>query len=380
MQSRAVRGSILVLGVLLAASPASGGEESLGTMRLRGGYDANPTGLPGHPQGSTFVTAGAAVAIGRDYAGGKVAFAGEGERTEYARHDIDPTNRVKFALETEHDLDTGWTLRTSVRADNVTSYNTRALNLASEVKLRPSEGVFRPFITGQLRYSTLNETNIVYADFLPEPEKFVRVTATPGFAIVHSPKFEFGVSASISQTRYIDTEDPFGLDRDNTRIQPFLFATYKGDTLDISASVSHFDGRWNDANLGDVQETLYDVAIAKTFGDVKLDIAARRSVEDTTFPYVPVTLVTGAGVGLSYKLTQQFTLRASAKTLRTDYLGVDLAEKTNAFGVGATYDWAGEWTLGADASWLRGTLIDGEATTGLVVSLSLARKFKLAAE
>ena len=43
MQSCAVRASILVLGVLLAASPASGGEESLGTVQLRGGYDADDT-------------------------------------------------------------------------------------------------------------------------------------------------------------------------------------------------------------------------------------------------------------------------------------------------------------------------------------------------
>jgi hypothetical protein len=70
MQSRAVRGSLLVLGVLLAVSPASGEEESLATVQLRGGYDANPTGLPGNPTGSAFLAAGAAFAIGRDYVGG----------------------------------------------------------------------------------------------------------------------------------------------------------------------------------------------------------------------------------------------------------------------------------------------------------------------
>jgi hypothetical protein len=107
MQFCAARGSLIVLGVLLAASPASAGEESLATVQLRGGDDANPTGMPsGGEQGSAFITAGAAVAIGRDYAGGKVAFAGEGQHTEYAR-DVTPTDRVKFALETEHDLDTG---------------------------------------------------------------------------------------------------------------------------------------------------------------------------------------------------------------------------------------------------------------------------------
>src|SRR5690606_19443391 len=101
----------------------------------------------GSAQGSSFLTAGAAVAIGRDYVGGKVAFAGEGEHTEYAR-DIVPTDRVRIALETEHELDTGWALRTSVRADNITSYDTRALNIVGKVRLRPGAGVFRPFITG----------------------------------------------------------------------------------------------------------------------------------------------------------------------------------------------------------------------------------------
>src|SRR5690348_8999831 len=135
MQSRAVCCSLIVLGVLLAASPASAGEESLATVQLRGGYDANPTGLP-TGQGSAFVTAGAAVATGRDFVGGKVAFAAEGQHTEYQRA-ITPTDRVKFALETAHDLDTGWRLRTSMRADNTSSYDTRALNIVGNIKLRP---------------------------------------------------------------------------------------------------------------------------------------------------------------------------------------------------------------------------------------------------
>jgi hypothetical protein len=376
MQSRAVRGSLLVLGVLLAVSPASGEEESLATVQLRGGFDANPTGLPGNPTGSAFLAAGAAVAIGRDYVGGKVAFAGEAQHTGYARG-IVPTDRVKFALETQHDLDTGWTLRTSARADNVTSYDTRALSIAGNVRLRPSEGVVRPFLTAELRYTTLNETNILYADFLPEPQKFVRGTLTPGVAAVQG-KLEFGVSAGISLTHYIDNESLLGLNRDNIRIQPFLFAAYKDDTFDISASVSRVDGRWSDANFDNVRTPLYDVSIGKTFGDLKIDVAAKRAVEDTTFPYVPVILVTSAGAGLSYKLAPQFTLRASAKTLRTDYPGVDLASKTTAFGVGADYDFNEGWTLGLDAGWQRGTLIDGESMTGAVVSLSLAKKIALA--
>jgi hypothetical protein len=205
----------------------------------------------------------------------------------------------------------------------------------------------------------------------------VRGTIIPGFAIVHSDKLEFGVSASISLTRYVNDADPLGFNRDNMRLQPFVFATWKGDTFDIAASVSRFDGRWDDANFEDVQQTLYDFSLTKTLGDFKLDLAARRSVEDTTFPYVPVILVTSAGVGLSYKFTPQFTLRASAKTLRTDYLGVDLATTTDAVGVGASYDFGKDWTLGLDAGWQRGTLIDGEPMTGAVVSLSLARKFNL---
>ena len=382
MQSRAARGSIVAFSIaalgwtLVAGSPASGEEESLGTVQLRGGYDANPTGLPGRPQGSAFLTAGAAVAIGRDFVGGKVAFAGEGQHTEFASRDIAPTDRVKFALETEHDLETGWTLRTSMRADNTTSYDTRALNIVGAVKLRPSEGAFRPFIMGEVRYAALNETNILYDDFLPEPQRFVRGTMTPGIAIVHG-KLEFGVSASISLTRYLAGGDPLGLNRDNTRIQPFVFASYKDYTLDFSASVSRFDGRWSDPNFENVQQTLYDVSVARTFGDLKVDLSAKRSVEDTTFPYVPVTLVTSTSVGLSYKLTRQLTLRSSAKTLRTDYLGLDLASKTTAIGGGASYDFGEGWTLGLDAAWQRGTLIDGEPINGAVVSLSLAKKFDL---
>jgi hypothetical protein len=65
--------------------------------------------------------------------------------------------------------------------------------------------------------------------------------------------------------------------------------------------------------------------------------------------------------------------------LRTDYVGVALASKTNAIGGGASYEFGDGWTLGLDAAYIRGTLIDGEPMTGGVVSLSLAKKFKLAA-
>jgi outer membrane usher protein FimD/PapC len=88
--------------------------------------------------------------------------------------------------------------------------------------------------------------------------------------------------------------------------------------------------------------------------------------------------VTAAAVGLSYKLTSQITLRVSAKNLRIDYPGVDLVSKTNALGVGADYGFGKDWTLGLDAAYQRGTLIDGEPMTGAVVSLSLAKKFNLA--
>jgi hypothetical protein len=212
---------------------------------------------------------------------------------------------------------------------------------------------------------------------MPEPQRFVRATAIPGVAIVHR-KLEFGVSVGLTSTRYLGGEDPLGFRRNDKRIQPFLFATYSNDGLEFSASISRFNAKWDDPQFERMQQTLYDLSLAKTFGDFKLDLSTKRTVEDTTFPYVPVTLVSSAGVGLSYKLTSQLTLRTSAKTLRTDYVGVALASKTNAIGGSASYDFGDGWTLGLDAAYIRGTLIDGEPMTGGVVSLSLAKKFKLA--
>jgi predicted porin len=142
--------------------------------------------------------------------------------------------------------------------------------------------------------------------------------------------------------------------------------------------VSRFDGRWGDANFANVQETLYDFSLTKTLGDFKLDLAAKRSAEDTTFPYVPVTLATSAAIGLSYKLTSQTTLRVSAKNFRTDYPGVELTTETTTFGVGASYGFAKDWTFGVAAAYQRGTLIDDESMSGAVVSFSLTRRFNLA--
>jgi hypothetical protein len=378
MQFHAARGFVVAAGLLLAtALGAQAGDETAGTLQLRGGYDANPTGAPGSPPGSAFVTTSAAIALGRGDDTGKLAFAGEAERTEYSARDLVPSTRAKLRLEGETHYD-GWSLRAGARLDNTESYDLRAQNAIVSGKLTLAGDAFRPFIAGELRYATLNETNILFADFLPEPQRFVRATATPGVAIVHG-RIEFGASVALSSTRYIGDSDPLGFDRDNTRIQPFLFASYKSDGFDVTASVSRFNGTWPDRHFGRVQQLLYDLSLGKTFGDFKLDLAASRMVEDTTFPYVPVTLATRMGATLSWRAMPKLTLRASAKELRVDYLGLPLESTTTAIGLGAAYDCGDGWTLGVEAARIRGTLLDGEPMQGGVALVSLAKAFKLAA-
>jgi hypothetical protein len=363
------------LVALLWPSPGQSEEAAwLVSAGLRGGYDANPMLLPGKGNGSAFGGVTASFAAGHGDDTRRLGVTGEAMHMEFAKHDIVPSDRQSIALKGESEIGKGWSLRATTEATNVTNYNVRAFDAVATAKLRPDAGLVRPFLTTELRYATLNEPNAVLGDFLPEPQKFSRATAIPGIVLVTN-KFELGTSVNVSATRYTQERDLFGFRRDNERVQPYLFASVKDQGLELSGSVSYLRGTWHDVDFSPVREVLWDVALSKTAGDLTIDLAAQRGVEDTTFPLSPVTVVTSYGATLSYAASAALTLRVFARGLRTEYRDSPFTARTQAYGGGVSYDIGKSATLAFDLSRVTGRQIDGTEAEGGVAMLSVGMKF-----
>lgn len=364
-------------GLIVLLWPVHGRSEEaawLVSAGLRGGYDANPMLLPGKGNGSAFGGVQASFAAGHGDDTRRLGVTGEAMHMEFAKRDIVPSDKQSIALKAETEIGKGWSLRATTEATNVTNYNVRAFDAVATAKLRPDAGTVRPFLTTEFRYATLNEPNAVLGDFLPEPQRFTRTTAIPGVVLV-TEKFELGTSVNVSATRYTQEPDLFGFRRDNERVQPYVFASVKDQGFALSGSVSYLRGTWHDVDFSPVREVLWDVALTKQAGDLTIELAAQRGVEDTTFPVSPVTVVTSYGASLSYAASAALSLRVFARALRTQYLDSPFTARTQAYGAGASYDLGKSYTLALDVSRVTGRQLDGTEVTGGVAMLSLGMKF-----
>ncbi|MBN8966751.1 MAG: hypothetical protein J0H89_15585, partial [Rhizobiales bacterium] len=250
-----------IVGLLLLTSVGSGRADDavLGSVRLRGGIDANPTLLPG-ARPSAFAGMDAAFAIGREEGGRDIGIIAEIERTDYARADLDPSERYRVVLKAEDTAFDDWTLRSTSSIQTIRSATLRSFDAAQTVRAQWTGGPLRPFVAAEAHYTTLNETNAILVDFLPDDLRYGRVVLLPGVTAKIGDA-EFGASVNLSGTRYAERFDLFGFRRDNERIEPFVFYRYAADGLSITASVSRLYGRWHDPDFSKVDETLYDVAL-----------------------------------------------------------------------------------------------------------------------
>ena len=218
---------ILLVGCLgLIGFHASAEDDFTASFRLRGGFDSNPQFSTGQGSGSAFIATDTALAAGMKADGYTLGVAAEANATHYAQPLLTPALGGKVILRGsigDDDLKLDFT---STIADTST-YNLRSTELIQSVRAEARNGPIKLFATAEGGRSSLNQTNAIFQDFLPDPQQYLRGTLIPGVGLV-SGKSEFGTSVNLSVRRYLQEFDVFGYRRDNERVQPFLFAKYGG--------------------------------------------------------------------------------------------------------------------------------------------------------
>lgn len=362
-------GSALLL-CLLFSRPAYSDDEFIASAQLRGGYDANPTLSP-QKSGSAVAELSGNLAVAKGDASRGIGAVGDFSRAEYTAGRTAPNERYKLEFRAMTEVD-GWSLRAATRAESARNYSVQSFDATQIVKVRAPEALVRPFATVALQYSTLNETNALLGDFLPQAQRFLRGTITPGIA-VKLGKAVVGISADVSVTRYTQEPDLFGFRRNNERLEPFAFLAVSDQDLDFYASISRFYGRWHDTDFSNPQETMFDVSLSKKAGPLQLGLSAQRTAQDTTFPISPIIVTTRYGAEVQLSLTDSLSVRAFGRNIRSDYLDSPFTTSTKALGLGATYDLSDGFTMGAEIARIRGSAIDGSPIEGGLAMLSLKK-------
>jgi hypothetical protein len=364
----------LIVGCLgLIGTHASAEDDFTASFRLRGGFDSNPQFSIGQGRGSAFIAADTALAAGMKADGYTLGVAAEANTTHYAQPLLTPSRGGKVILRGaigDEDLKLDFT---STIADTST-YNLRSTDLIQTARAEARYGPIKLFATAEGGRSSLNQTNAIFQDFLPDPQQYLRGTLIPGVSLV-SGKSEFGASVNLSWRRYLQEFDVFGYRRDNERVQPFLFAKYAGDAVSAFASVSQLRGTWHDPDFTNVDRTLFDASLTWHAAPFRIDFIAWRHAGETTFPISPITIDTAYSAKVSWNVEPKVMLAASVGYAASDYLDSPFRARTLTCGVGATRDIGDDLTLGIDVAYAKGSLISGDDTNALVVTSSITKRF-----
>jgi hypothetical protein len=357
----------------LIGSHASAEDDFTASFRLRGGFDSNPQFSTGQGSGSAFIAADTALAAGTKTDDYTLGVAAEANTTHYAQPLLTPSRGGKVILRGsigDEDLKLDFT---STIADTST-YNLRSTDLIQTARAEARYGPIKLFATAEGGRSSLNQTNAIFQDFLPDPQQYLRGTLIPGVSLV-SGKSEFGASVNLSWRRYLQEFDVFGYRRDNERVQPFLFAKYAGDAVSAFVSVSQLRGTWHDPDFTNVDRTLFDASLTWHAAPFRIDFIAWRHAGETTFPISPITIDTAYSAKVSWNVEPKVMLAASVGYAASDYLDSPFRARTLTCGVGATRDIGDDLTLGIDVAYAKGSLISGDDTNALVVTSSITKRF-----
>lgn len=364
----------LLAGCLnLFSSHASAEDDFTASFRLRGGFDSNPQFSSGQGSGSAFIATDTALAAGMKADGYTLGVAAEANTTHYAQPLLTPALGGKVILRGSIGDDDLKLDSTSTIADTST-YNLRSTDLIQSVRAEARYGSIKLFGTAEGGRSSLNQTNAIFQDFLPDPQQYLRGTLIPGVSLVRG-KTELGVSVNLSVRRYLQEFDVFGYRRDNERVQPFLFAKYGGDAVTAFVSVSRLYGTWHDPDFTNVERTLFDASLTWSAAPFRLDLTAWRHASETTFPISPITIDTFYSAKVSWSVEPKVTLAASVGYAASDYLDSPFRARTLTCGVGASRDIGDDLTLGVDIAYAKGSLISGDDVNGLVVMSSVTKRF-----
>ncbi|MEH6950162.1 outer membrane beta-barrel protein [Nitrobacter sp. NHB1] len=357
----------------LIGSHASAEDDFTASFRLRGGFDSNPQFSIGQGRGSAFIAADTALAAGMKADGYTLGVAAEANATHYAQPLLTPARGGKVILRGSIGDDDLKLDSTSTIADTST-YNLRSTDLIQSVRGEARYGSIKLFATAEGGRSSLNQTNAIFQDFLPDPQQYLRGTLIPGVSLV-SGKSEFGASVNLSVRRYLQEFDVFGYRRHNERVQPFLFAKYADDAVTAFASVSQLRGTWHDPDFTNVNRTLFDASLTWRAAPFRIDLTAWRRAGETTFPISPITIDTAYSAKVSWNVEPEVTLAASVGYAASDYLDSPFRARTLICGVGATRNIDDDLTLGIDIAYAKGSLISGDDANGLVVTSSITKRF-----
>ncbi|WP_438274998.1 outer membrane beta-barrel protein [Nitrobacter sp.] len=357
----------------LIGSHASAEDDFTASFRLRGGFDSNPQFSSGQGSGSAFVAADTALAAGTKADGYTLGVAAEAGTVHYAQPLLTPSRGGKVILRGSIGDDDLKLDSTSTIVDTST-YNLRSTDLIQSVRAEARYKSIKLFATAEGGRSSLNQTNAIFQDFLPDPQQYLRGTLIPGISLV-SGKSELGASVNLSVRHYLQEFDVFGYRRNNERVQPFLFAKYRGDAVTAFVSVSRLYGTWHDPDFTNVDRTLFDASLTWRAAPFRIDLTAWRRAGETTFPISPMTIDTAYSAKVSWTAEPKVTLAASVGYAASDYLDSPFHARTLTCGVGASRDVDDDLTLGIDVAYAKGSLISGDDVNALVVTSSITKRF-----
>lgn len=360
--------------MMAAFHPARAADEFAASLRLRGGYDSNPQFSTGSGiGGSAFIGTDASMAAAHKDRDTSLGIAAEASQTQYANPQATPALSGKVII---RGMLGGDDLNVSsvTTIFDVSTYNLRSSDLIQSVKGEAKAGSFKLFATAEGARSSLNQTNAIFQDFLPEAQQYLRGTLIPGVAYVRG-KFEIGTSVNLSMRRYAQEFDVFGYRRDNERIQPFIFAKYADKDFSVTGSLSQLRGTWHDPDFSNVKALLYEGHLHWRHDAWALDLTAWKRANETTFPISPITIDAVYTGKLSWTASERLTLSAAAGYATTRYLDSPFDAQTATVAFGGSYDLGKDYALGLDLTYARGVLISGDKADALILSSSITKKF-----
>jgi hypothetical protein len=363
----------LLVAFGVGCTAASAEDDFVASLRLRGGFDTNPQFSNGGIGGSAFIGTHTALAAGTKGEGYSYGVAAEAGTTQYANPLAIPALTGKVILRANYGDESANVASTTTISDTNT-YNLRSSDLIQSVKGEVVGDNLKVFATVEGARSSLNQTNGIFQDFLPNPQVYLRGTFIPGMSYVRD-KLEIGMSVNLSARRYDREFDDFGYRRDNERVQPFLFAKYEDKDVTLFGAVSRLHATFHDVDFTNVDAILFDAKLTWRINPVTLDLAAYRRAGETTFPISPITLDTVYTAKASWLVEPRLTLSAAVGYATTDYLDSSFSAQTLTYGVGASHDLGGGYALGIDLTRAQGVLISGDKASAVIISSSLTKKF-----
>ncbi len=358
--------------VVPIGSVLSGPAEHHADWTIRGGFDSNPNDAAGG-RSSPVISAGVDY-VYRTEAGGRAVLVAAGVRGDaFAPGTRLPADTLRGTLETATALGASGSQRFTASILRETEDGTRRSTMALRQRLEHREGPVKLFVNVEARGQTINEVNVLFDGYLPAPQQFATLAATPGLAWTDGTN-EIGLSMAASRVRHLTGKDYLGLDRDQNRLQPFLFTTFHGQAFRFEGSVSHLSARFDRGDYGPFARLLYDARLTVPAGPLELAVAASRTVRDTTFPTAEFEVLEGWEARATHRWSDAAALSGFVRHRRKTYDGPDLDTRTMTLGLEHERRIGEGATLAVSAGWRKVRQTGGRDVHAGLFAVALSRR------